>query len=82
MDGRVVYDYQISSLEGRLLTLVETIGLHEKQEEAVKDMLRGILRTALFIETEYVGGDQLNKAIQEYRNGKKGTPTGGVLVDL
>ena len=67
MDGRVIYDYQIGSLEGRSLTLIEALGLREKQEESTKDILKGILRTSLYIETEHVWGEQLNQAIAESR---------------
>lgn len=67
MDGRAIYDYQIGSLEGRLLTLVEGLGLRESQENAAKDMLKSILRTALYIDTTYVYGNYLNEAIKKSR---------------
>lgn len=65
MDGRAIYDYQIGSLEGKLLTLLESFGLRESQENAAKDMLKSILRTSLYIETTYVYGEFLNPAIQK-----------------
>lgn len=72
-DGRVIYDYQVSHLEGRLLTLIDGLGLRESQETAVKDMLKGILRTALFVESYYVYGDLLqpvvNNSIQRQHSG-------------
>lgn len=38
--GYVITDDQIRHLEGRLLTLVESIGLKDTQEKAVKDLVR------------------------------------------
>lgn len=38
--GYVVNDYQVQHLEGRLLTLIESIGLKDTQEKAVKDLVR------------------------------------------
>jgi hypothetical protein len=65
MHGRAIYDYQIGSLEGQLLTLLEGLGMRESQEKAAKDMLKSILRTSLYIETKYVYGDFLNDAISK-----------------
>ena len=64
-DGRVIYDYQIGNLEGKLLTLLESFGLRESQEAAAKDMLKSILRTSLYGETYYVYGDLLYMAVNE-----------------
>jgi hypothetical protein len=36
----VIEDYLISRLEGRLLTMIESIGLKDTQEKAVKDLVR------------------------------------------
>lgn len=71
-DGRVVYDYQIGSLEGKLLTLLESFGLRESQENAAKDMLKSILRTSLYIETAYVYGEFLQPAIEKSVEMQKG----------
>lgn len=65
MDGRVIYDYQIGSLEGQLLTLLEGLGMRESQEKAAKDMLKSILRTALYIETTYLYGEFLSEAVMK-----------------
>lgn len=71
MDGRVVYDYQISQLEGRLLTLIESLGLRESQESAVKDMLKGIVREIMYTESTYVFGEYLHEAIQKQREDRR-----------
>jgi hypothetical protein len=65
MDGRAIYDYQIGSLEGKFLTLVEGLGLRESQENAAKDMLKGILRTAL-----YNLNNAIEKSIVDRKNGQ------------
>lgn len=36
----IVPNYWISHLEGQVLTLIETLGLQEKQEKAFKDIFR------------------------------------------
>lgn len=71
MDGRAIFDYQIGSLEGRLLTLLESFGLRESQENAAKDMLKGIVRTSLYGDTYYVYGDLLQPAIEESNKRQK-----------
>jgi len=44
MHAEVVIDlYEIRSIEGKLLTLVESIGLPQKQEEAIKSLVRQII---------------------------------------
>lgn len=63
MDGRVIYDYQIQSLEGKLLTLIESLGLAEKQESALKDVFKDTFYRVVYFETTYVGGEYLQKAI-------------------
>lgn len=81
MDGRIIYDYQIQSLEGRILTFIESLGLRESQEKSAKDIFRGIFYPALYLETEYVWGEQLNQAIQESRKrGAVGSGSDGALT--
>lgn len=67
LDGRVIYDYQIGSLEGKLLTFIESLGLRESQEKSAKDVFKGIYYPVMYFETEHVWGEQLNKAITESR---------------
>ena len=76
MDGRVIYDYQIGALEGKLLTFIETFGFSELREKAVKDVFKSILRTELYLETQYVSGDYLNEAISKYRASGSGQTSG------
>lgn len=65
IDGRIIYDYQIGSLEGRVLTFIESLGFTESREKAVKDIIKGILRTELYVECKIVRGVFLNEAIQK-----------------
>ena len=39
-NGYVIPEHQISNLIGKLLTLVETLGLQEKQENSFKDIIK------------------------------------------
>lgn len=64
-DGRVIYDYQIGELEGKLLTLIDSLGFDENREKATKDLLKGFLRQSLYCETRYVFGEFLNEAIKK-----------------
>lgn len=41
--GYVIQQESISALQGRLLTLIEAIGLPEGQEKAVKDLVKNEL---------------------------------------
>lgn len=67
MDGRIIYDYQIQSLEGKILTFLESLGLPSKQEEAVKEMFRDIYYRQMYFETDYVYGEYLQDAIANSR---------------
>jgi hypothetical protein len=77
MDGRVIYHHQISELEGKILTLIESLGLKEKQEESVKNMFRDVFYRIMYYELEYLGGIQINNAIQDWvkENGERGQRT-------
>lgn len=37
--GYVVYDRTVSAISGRVVTLIETLGLPQKQEEAIKGLV-------------------------------------------
>lgn len=63
MDGRIIYDYQIQSTEGKILTLIESLGLRETQEKSAKDIFREIFWREMFTGTERIHGEFLNKAI-------------------
>jgi hypothetical protein len=51
------HNYQMSHLEGQMLTIIEGIGLQSKQEEAIKSLVRKALWDS-WIEAE--------KVIKEY----------------
>jgi hypothetical protein len=63
MDGRVIYHYQIQSLEGRILTFIESLGLRESQEKSAKDIFRDIFYREMYFNTVEVWGEQLNAAL-------------------
>lgn len=77
MDGRIVYDYQVGSLEGHLLTFIETMGFEGSREEAVKDIIRGIVRRALYLECPAIQGKYLEEAIEKDRKDPGARPTVG-----
>ena len=78
MDGRAIYDYQIQSLEGKLLTFIESLGLKDSQEKSAKDIFRDIFYQVMYFETEYIGGEFLNIAIENWikLNGGRGNRVG------
>ena len=63
MEGRVIYDYQIRDLEGRLLTFVESLGLRESQEKSAKDIFRDIFYSVLYQQTLRVSGEMLGPTV-------------------
>jgi hypothetical protein len=71
MDGRVIYDYQIQQLEGRILTFVESLGLSPSQEKAAKDIFRDVFYQAMYFQLKYVWGPELQEAIQKSRARKE-----------
>lgn len=54
--GYVIEDSSVSYLEGRLLTIIESLGLNPNQEKAVKDLVRNeawqVLNHASYITAE------------------------------
>ena len=64
MDGRVIYDYMIQGLQGRLLTFIESLGLRESQEKSAKDIFRDIFYS-LYTETIWIEGDKIGPVVQE-----------------
>src|SRR5258708_36871512 len=63
-NGRIIYDYQIGCLEGKLLTFVESMGFSESREKAVKDILKSILRESLYLECGLIMGNYLIEVIE------------------
>lgn len=62
--GSVFDDSHFSHLEGRLLTILESIGLPEGQEKAVKDLVRSELWIT-FGHGSYITGNQRTAIIKE-----------------
>lgn len=62
--GYLVYDFQIGRVEGKLLTLIETLGLHESQEKATKDLTRDIVQS-LYRDTQYLYGQAVYAALEK-----------------
>lgn len=62
--GYIVFDYNISRVEGKLLTLIEGLGLRDSQEKAIKDLTRDIVQS-LYRETEYVYGEAIQAAFEK-----------------
>lgn len=63
MEGRVIYDYQIRELEGRLLTFIEMLGLRESQEKSAKDVFRDMFYKGLYQETIWIRGEMLEPVV-------------------
>ncbi len=63
MEGRVIYDYQIQALEGRILTFIESLGLRESQEKSAKDIFRELFYRGMYNETLWVNGDMLGPVV-------------------
>lgn len=62
--GWAIYDWRIRDAQGRLLTLIEALGLPEKQEEALK----GLIKQELWKVTEdygYLTYEQVDNVINE-----------------
>ncbi len=81
MGGRIVYDYEIQSLEGRLLTFIESLGLRESQEKSAKDIFREIFYDGLYQRTLYVRGELLQPVTEvawKEKHGDAGVITGAI----
>lgn len=65
--GWIVQDRAIQHLEGRLLTLVESIGLREGQEKAVKDLVRSEV-WKLVEPGFWISGDDNSELHHKYSN--------------
>lgn len=63
MEGRVIYDYQIRELEGRLLTFIEALGLRESQEKSAKDIFRDVFYSIMYQQTVWVSGPVIGPAV-------------------
>lgn len=63
--GYVVYEYDVKNLEGKLLTLIESLGLKDTQEKSVKSLFKDILYRSLYLDTIFVQGNILNEALKK-----------------
>lgn len=43
-EGYFIFPFQIARIEGKMLTLIESLGLKEGQEKATKDLTRDIIQ--------------------------------------
>ncbi len=62
--GWLIHDYAIQHLEGKLLTLIESWGLKDSQEKAVKDLVRQEVWSVIH-GAEYVSDKQADKIREE-----------------
>ena len=47
----IIRNWEIRDMEGKLLTLIETMGLQEKQESAIKGLIRQVIWT--MVDSQY-----------------------------
>lgn len=67
-NGYVFGEWVPSHIEGKLLTLVETIGLPERQEDAIKSLVRNIVWDDLMRHVQYITAEQHNALRKENEN--------------
>lgn len=60
-DCYVVYDGSVGNLEGRVLTIIESLGLKDSQEKAVKDLLRNEIWQWTNAVSSFVWGEHADK---------------------
>ena len=78
--GYAVTEGFIPTLEGQLLTLVESFGLKETQEKAAKDLVRQTIWKAVYGYAVVIG-ERTNTAIREARfKGSPKEPPGAVEI--
>lgn len=74
----IVFPFQIARVEGKLLTLVESLGLRDSQEKATKDLVRDIVQ-GLYRDTEYATPQLTSETMERKRvlqeNGEWGLDT-------
>lgn len=68
-NGYVIHDWSVGTLEGRLLTMVESWGLKDSQEKAIKDLVRQEVWKILepcFV----IAGTDLQNLVEKYAKDK------------
>lgn len=73
--GYIVVESQFQHLEGRLLTLVEALGLRESQEKSVKDLIRSEVWQTLN-PCFWINGDEHTRLRETYKNFDNSLPRG------
>lgn len=64
--GYVLEEGFVQHLEGRLLTIIESLGLKDIQEKAAKDLVRSEVRR-IYLDGLYVTSEQHTKLREENR---------------
>lgn len=75
MEGYALYSHDISDLEGRMLTLIEGIGLPEGQERAIKSLVRREIQE--LYSSPQIAGEFLFEALEKTRESGIGWSHGG-----
>lgn len=70
-EGYVISRWTVPNLQGKLLTFIESIGLRDTQEKAVKDIISQIIWDTMD-EAQYVTGEQHTALRNE--NSRMGQP--------
>ena len=73
LSGTVVFDYVVSSVEGRLLTFIEAMGLPQSQEKAAKDIVRQEL-WKVYQDSVYITGEQVQEIAERNRSMAQSLP--------
>lgn len=66
-EGSIIRSWQIRDLEGRILTLLETLGLSDKQEDAVKSLARQAVWKILEDNYLWISDEQIQRIYEENR---------------
>jgi len=78
--GWIIQDYQIQNLEGRLLTFIESFGLRESQEKAVKDLVRQEVWNLISSNCFWLGSEE-HTALRKKYQGLNGTAVPPGVID-
>ena len=65
--ARVIYEQQVGYVEGRLLTIIEAIGLKETQEKSIKDLVRSEVWKVIE-DSIWISGEDHTKLRSEHRS--------------
>lgn len=91
--GYVITDNELNHLSGRLLTLIETLGLKDKQEKSIKDLVRQEVRnninryinrkliTSIILLNDNINDEERKRSIIESGNSDNRRPIGEINGD-